>query len=165
MKSAKEDIYFIRQCIELSKTALRKGDKPFGAIVALNGKIISKATNKSKKKVYEHAELLALDKASRVLKTTNLSGCTLYSNCEPCASCSFFIREYHIERVIYSISSSRMGGFSHFLVLQDKELSKLKPYFGEIPRVTKGVLEEEAWKVFEGAGLADYFDSPKSQTE
>jgi tRNA(adenine34) deaminase len=156
-----EDIRLIRECIELSRRALEKGDKPFGAIVTLNGKIIARAVNNSKSKVHEHAELVALDKASRKLGKIDLSGCTLYSNCEPCASCSFFIREYHISRLVYSISSLGMGGLSRYPVLTDIGLNRFEPYFGDVPEIVPNVLEEEALEVFEGTGLENYFGSDK----
>jgi len=157
MEPTNKDVQFIKECIELSKKSLKSGDKPFGAIVVLNGKVVSRAINNSKKKVYEHAELIALDKASKKLGKIDLTGCTLYSNCEPCPSCSFFIREYHISRLVYAISSLGMGGVSRYSVLKDKGLNRFKPYFGDVPEVIPNVLEAEALKVFEGTGLENYF--------
>lgn len=159
MKPTEQDIRFVKECIALSQKALSKGDKPFGAIVTLDGKIISKAANKSKNKVYEHAELVALDKAAKKLGKINLKGCTLYSNCEPCPSCSFFIREYHISKLVYAIGSPGMGGISRYSVIKDKGLNKFEPYFGDVPEIISNVLEEEALKVFEGTGLENYFGS------
>lgn len=156
-----EDVKFIRECIALSREALETGDKPFGAIVTLHGNVIGRAANKSTNKVYEHAELVALDAASRKLGVTNLTGVTLYSNCEPCPACSFFIREYHVYRLVYAISSLGMGGVSHFPVLKDEGLNRFKPYFGDVPEIVPNVLEEEALEVFQGTGLESYFGSDK----
>jgi tRNA(adenine34) deaminase len=163
MESTKEDVRHIKECINLSKKALKKGDKPFGAIITLNGNVVAKATNNSKRKVYEHAELVALDKAAKKLGKIDLTGATLYSNCEPCASCSFFIREYHISKIVYSISSPGMGGMSHYPILKDEGLNNFKPYFGEVPMIISGVLEEEALKVFEGTPLKNYFGQVKNK--
>lgn len=160
-KPTDEDVRFIRECIKLSRKALADGDKPFGAIVTLNGEVIVRAVNNSKNKVYEHAELVALDEASRKLGKIDLTGCTLYSNCEPCPSCSFFIREYHISRLVYSISSLGMGGISRYSVLKDKGLNRFKPYFGDVPEIVPNVLEKEALEVFEGTELENYFGSDK----
>ena len=161
MKTTNEDIKFIRECIELSRKALAAGDKPFGAIVTLDGEVISRAINNSKNKVYEHAELIALDKASKKLGKTDLTGCTLYSNSEPCPSCSFFLREYHVSRLVYAISSRGMGGISRYQIVKDKGLNRFKPYFGDVPEIIPNVLEEEACKVFEGSGFENFFGSNK----
>jgi len=160
-KPTREDMKFIRECIELSRKALKQGDKPFGAIVTLNGEVIARAINNSKNKVYEHAELVALDEASKKLGKTDLTGCTLYSNCEPCPSCSFFIREYHVSKLVYSISSLGMGGISRYSVLKDKGLKRFKPCFGDVPEIVPNVLEKEALEVFEGTGLENCFGSDK----
>ena len=86
------------------------------------------------------------------LQYTNfdLSGCTLYTNVEPCAMCSFPIRETRISRVVYAIGSRLMGGDSKWDILADPELSKVMPEaFGEAPEVVRGFMRrdaERAWR-------------------
>jgi len=158
-KATEDDIKFIRECIKLSQEAKDKGDKPFGAIVVKDGKIVSRSVNNSNSKVYEHAEMLALDAAAKKLGDIHLEGCTLYSNCEPCPSCSFFTREYHITKLVFAITSPGMGGYSRYTILEDEGLNRFKPYFGDVPEIIPGLLEKEALEVFKGTGLDNYFGS------
>jgi len=160
-KPTNQDFKFIQECIKLSRQALAKGDKPFGALVTKDGEIVASSANNSNSKVYEHAELLALDAAAKKLGQIDLTGCTLYSNCEPCPSCSFFTREYHISRLVYAIPSPGMGGVSRWPIVEDEGLSGIKPFFGNVPEVIGGILEKEALEVFRGTGLEKYFGSDK----
>lgn len=153
MSVKKLDLKFIRQCIDLSEKSLQKGDAPFGALVVKDGKIIAKATNNAKRKIYEHAEVVALDKAHKALKTSNLSACTLYSNCEPCPMCSFMAREYKVSRVVFALLSPFMGGYTKWNILGDKEISHFQPYFYRPPRIISGILENKAKKVFDKTPL------------
>ena len=90
--------------------------------------------------VTRHAEIVAVGMAQKALGTKDLSGCTLYTNVEPCAMCSFPIRETRISRVVYSIGSRLMGGDSKWDILADPELSKVMPEaFGEAPEVVRGL--------------------------
>jgi tRNA(adenine34) deaminase len=153
MLAKKLDLKFIQQCIDLSEKSLKKGDAPFGALVVKNGKIIAKATNNAKRRIYDHAEVVALDKAHKTLKTSNLSACTLYSNCEPCPMCSFMAREYKVSRVVFALPSPFMGGYTKWNILGDKEISQFPPYFHHPPQVISGILEAQAKKVFDKTPL------------
>src|SRR5262249_9644654 len=85
----------------------------------------------------------------RVLGRNDLSDCTLYSLVEPCAMCSFPIRETRISKVMFAIRSPLMGGFSKFGILQDAEMSNAMPeFFGDPPEIVGGVLVREAEKVW-----------------
>lgn len=66
-----------------------KDGGPFGAVIVKNGKIIAKAHNQVLKKndPTAHAEILAIQKACKKLKTHDLNGCILYTSCEPCPMC------------------------------------------------------------------------------
>jgi tRNA(adenine34) deaminase len=65
-----------------------------------------------------HAEMVVMSEAQRKLGRLRLRGCTLYTNVKPCAMCSWMAREYGIGRVVYSIKSPAMGGYSAFNVLR-----------------------------------------------
>jgi tRNA(Arg) A34 adenosine deaminase TadA len=66
--------------------------------------------------VARHAELVALSETQKLLGRTSLTDCALYSVVEPCLMCSFCIRETGIRRVVYSIGSPLMGGWSKWNV-------------------------------------------------
>ncbi len=87
--------------------ALKNKDIPVGAVIVKNNKIISKSYNKKEKygnSLY-HAEILAINKACRKLKTKNLYGCELYVTLEPCMMCYYAIAESRIEKVYYMIEN------------------------------------------------------------
>ncbi|MGE0793088.1 MAG: nucleoside deaminase [Candidatus Woesearchaeota archaeon] len=144
-----EDEKFMKRCIELSEESLKKGDAPFGSIVVKDGKIIAESSNNKENRVSDHAEVLALHQAHKVLGTSKLTDCTLYTNCEPCPMCSFMIREYAIKKVVFALPSKFMGGYSKWNILQDEELSKFSDFFGKPPEVRCCILEKEAKKVFD----------------
>lgn len=87
--------------------ALKNKDIPVGSVIVKNNKIISKSYNKKEKygnSLY-HAEILAINKACRKLKTKNLYGCELYVTLEPCMMCYYAIAESRIEKVYYMIEN------------------------------------------------------------
>lgn len=139
----------MRRCIELSEEALAKGDAPFGSLVARGEEIVAEAANDARNKVTDHAEIIALNKAHQALGTSDLSGCTLYTNAEPCPMCSFMAREFKISRVVFALPSPYVGGYSKWPILQDEEIKRFAPFFKEPPEVTAGVLEPEAKAVFD----------------
>lgn len=146
---SEEDKKFIKRCIEFSDESVKNGDAPFGAlIVDGGGEIIAESGNGAAEKVSDHAEIIVMDKAHKKIGKSDLSECVLYSNCEPCPMCSFMAREYKLKKIVFAVHSLYMGGFSKYPILQDEELSRLKPFFGPEPEVVSGVLEDEALDVF-----------------
>jgi tRNA(adenine34) deaminase len=145
------DFRLMRRCIELSKTATFDGEFPFACVIAKGGEIVAEATNRVARNedITRHAELLAISVAQETLGKGKLAGCTLYSNVEPCAMCSFPIRESRISRVAFSIPSPFMGGFSKWPILADREISTTMPeVFGDPPEVMAGLLRRDAERVW-----------------
>jgi tRNA(adenine34) deaminase len=149
----RNDEKHIKRCIELSSQALRKGDNPFGCVIAKEDKILVESRNNIKKNdVTNHAEIMAMRKAQEIRQTNDFSEYTIYSNCEPCPMCSFMIRELKFKKVVFSLESPYMGGFSKWNILQDRDLLKFKPIFSEPPEIISGILKNEAREVFKRAG-------------
>lgn len=97
----------MEKAIEESSINLKNNYKkggPFGAVIVKNGKIISKAHNTviKTKDATAHAEINAIRKASKKLKTHDLSGCILYTSAEPCPMCLSAIIWANIKEVYYS---------------------------------------------------------------
>lgn len=144
---------FIKRCIELAQEALDAGDNPFGAVVVKEGRILAEARNNSlHDDITDHAEILAMRNAKKALGTPDLSGCTLYSNCEPCPMCSFMAREQKLDAVVFALRTPHMGGYSRWDILQDQGLARYTPVYTTPPKVITGVLEKEATEQFEKAG-------------
>ena len=144
------DLKLMRRCIELSRIAGSQGEFPFACVIAKGEDVIVETTNRvaRDKDVTCHAELLAVSQAQRTLGRTRLTGCTLYSNVEPCAMCAFPIREARIGRVVYALSSPLMGGHSRWNILGDGDIRAAMPEaFGDV-EVLFGVLAQEAEKAW-----------------
>lgn len=95
---------YINELINLSKKSLKKSEVPIAAlIIDENGKIISKAynTRNIKQQTINHAEILAITKANKKLKSWRLNNCTLYVTIEPCDMCKSVIKESRIQNVYY----------------------------------------------------------------
>lgn len=95
---------YINELINLSKKSLKKSEVPIAAlIIDENGKIISKAynTRNIKQQTINHAEILAITKANKKLKSWRMNNCTLYVTIEPCDMCKSVIKESRIQNVYY----------------------------------------------------------------
>src|SRR5260370_5311789 len=143
----KTDRAMMARCVELSRIAVGKGEYPFGTVIALDGQIVAEAINHTVREgdVTRHAEVIALSQAQKAIGRDQLRHYTLYTNIEPCAMCSYCIREAWIGRVVYALSSPVMGGFSKWNILRDDEMSGRMPQiFAAVPEVVSGVLAHEA---------------------
>jgi guanine deaminase len=100
---------FMKEAVKEAKKGLKKKEGgPFGAVIVCNGKIISKAHNTVlKNDPTAHAEINAIRKASKKLKTFDLSGCDLYTTCYPCPMCYSAIHWARIKQVFYSATSNK----------------------------------------------------------
>lgn len=156
MKTASDES-FIKRCIYLAEKSLDKGDSPFGSLVVKNGKVIAESGNQMKKDVTNHAEIMVMRKAQKILHSNNLAECVIYSNCEPCPMCSFMIRELKFKKVVFALKSRYLGGFSKWNILKDPGLEKFKPFFAKPPEVIPSLLRAEAVKTFIRAGWDKMF--------
>lgn len=95
---------------------------PFGAVIEKNGKIISQAHNTvlSTKDPTAHAEINAIRLASKILNTNDLTGCTIYTNTEPCPMCLSAIIWSNIKIVYYSNTKEQANeiGFRDDLIYE-----------------------------------------------
>ena len=149
MESSREATHkaMMGRCIELSRIAVSQGEYAFGTVIALNGQIVTEAINSTVRDgdVSRHAEVIALSEAQKTIGREQLYRCTLYSNVEPCAMCSYCIREARVGRVAYALSSPVMGGLSKWNILRDAEMSaRIPQIFGAVPEVVSGVMLHEA---------------------
>jgi tRNA(Arg) A34 adenosine deaminase TadA len=96
---------FMREAIRLSIDMMRCGKGgPFGAVVVKGNKIIGRGCNEvtSMNDPTAHAEIVALRDACKRLKTFHLTGCDLYTSCEPCPMCLSALYWAHIRTVFYA---------------------------------------------------------------
>ena len=95
---------FMARAIELSIESVNSGGGPFGSIIVKNDKVIAEGSNKVtlNNDPTAHGEIVAIRKACKSLNNFNLSGCELYSTCEPCPMCLSAIYWAHIDKVYYA---------------------------------------------------------------
>ena len=97
----------------LSEAALarRKGEVPVGAVIVKEGRVLGRGHNKveTKKRATAHAEIIAIESASKALGDWRLDGCTLYVTVEPCHMCLGAAYLARIARVVYGARQPRSG--------------------------------------------------------
>ncbi len=143
-----EDEKFMKKALQQAHRAAAKGEIPIGCVIVSDGKIIARGHNerKTKKTTLAHAEITAIDRASRKLGDWRLEGCTLYVTLEPCQMCAGALVQSRIDRVVIACMNPKAGcAGSIFNLLQ-------VPAFNHQVEITYGVLEKEC-----SAFLSDFF--------
>ena len=134
-----KDEFYMGKALEEAKTAFAVGEIPIGAVIIYQKKAIARAYNlrESLPCATAHAELLAIEKACRVLGRWRLSGCTLYVTCEPCPMCAGAIVQARIPRVVVGSMNPKAGCAGSVMNLLQE------PGFNHQVELEKGILEEE----------------------
>lgn len=118
------DEKFMRLAIAKAKQGIKDGQAPFGACVVKNGKVISCAHNLVWKNynITAHAEITAIEEACDELNTVDLSGCVIYSTCEPCPMCFSACHWAKISKIFYGacIEDAIKAGFSELTISNKK---------------------------------------------
>lgn len=133
------DESFMKQAVKQAKKAYDKLETPIGCVIVHEDKIIARGYNKRnmKKNTLAHAEILAINKASKVLGDWRLEDCTMYVTLEPCPMCAGAIVQARIPRVVIGSMNPKAGCAGSVLnLLQQDGLNHQV-------EITKGVLVEE----------------------
>lgn len=126
----RDDIKFMRLAIKKAREGIKKGQTPFGACIVKAGKVIACSHNMVWKNcdIIAHAEICAIRLACKKLKTVDLSGCAIYSTCEPCPMCFSACHWAGIKRIVFGcgIKDARDFGFNELSIsnLKLKRLAK-----------------------------------------
>ena len=111
---------YLRRAVAVCEQGIAAGQTPFGAILVRGGEIIASAYNTVWRDAdpTAHAEVNALRAAGAALKTPDLSGCTLYTTCEPCPMCLAATHWAKVGRLVFgaSIADAESAGFSEMPV-------------------------------------------------
>ena len=142
------------KAIELSVKNVAEGGGPFGAVIARNGEIVATGVNRvtDEHDPTAHAEVSAIRAACRKLNTFDLSGCEIYTSCEPCPMCLGAIYWAHLDRMYYGNNQHDAAeiGFDDAFIYEE---IALKPE--ERRLAPTRLLPEEAIKAFEAWRLKD----------
>ena len=138
----------MRKAIELSVENVENGGGPFGAVIAKDGQIVATGVNRvtSNCDPTAHAEVSAIRAACEKLGTFDLSGCEIYTSCEPCPMCLGAIYWAHLDKMYYgnNKTDAKNIGFDDSFIYDELELPKDRR---KLP--SEIVLPEEAIKAFD----------------
>jgi guanine deaminase len=143
------DADFMRRAIETTREGIASGQSPFGSVIVKDGQVVAATHNTLWRDTdpTAHAEVNCLRRAAKALNTVDLSGCTLYSTCEPCPMCLAAIHWAKLDRVVFgaTIDDADAAGFSELHVAA-ADLARM----GGSPLVVEGgLLREECAALFD----------------
>ncbi|MGX6446414.1 tRNA adenosine(34) deaminase TadA [Neobacillus sp. K501] len=142
------DEYYMKEAIQEAEKAKALTEVPIGAVIVIDGKIISRAHNlrETEQSAIAHAEVLAIEQACKVTGSWRLENATLYVTLEPCPMCSGAIILSRVKRVVYGAVDPKGGCVGTLMNLLQYDR------FNHQSEVTSGVLAEEC-----GQLLTDFF--------
>ena len=137
MKSDSEK--FMKEALKEARKAYNKLEVPVGAVIVKDGKVIARAYNQKemKKDTINHAEILAIKKASKKLESWRLVDCDMYVTLEPCSMCAGALIQSRIRKVYIGALDEKTGACGSVLnLLNDYD-------FNHKVEVETGILKEE----------------------
>ena len=141
---------FMKEALKEAKKAYNKLEIPVGAVIVKDGKIIARAHNIKEEKhdTTKHAEIIAIQKASKKLETWRLNDCEMYVTLEPCPMCAGAIIQARIKKVYIGAMDEKTGACGSVLNL-------FKDFkFNHNVELETGIFKEDCEKI-----LKDFFKS------
>ncbi|HAP20239.1 MAG TPA: tRNA adenosine(34) deaminase TadA [Lachnospiraceae bacterium] len=151
-----QDEKYMKEAIKQAKKAAAIEEVPIGCVIVCEDEIIARGYNKRnlKKNTLAHAEIIAMNKASKVIGDWRLEGCTMYVTLEPCPMCAGAIVQARIPRVVIGSMNPKAGcagsvlnvlqteGFNHQVELETGVLGMecsemLSSFFRELRKLKK----------------------------
>lgn len=139
---------FMKIALLEAKKAFAKEEVPVGAVIVQDGKIIAKAHNlkETKNDTTYHAEILAIQKASKKLKKWRLTDCEMYVTLEPCSMCTGALINCRLKKLYIGTMDTKTGACGSVLnLLEDYK-------FNHIVEVETGILQKDCETI-----LKDFF--------
>jgi len=134
---------YMKEALKEAKKAFDKEEIPVGVVIVKDDKIIAKAHNlkEIKKDTTKHAEIIAIQKASKKLESWRLSNCEMYVTLEPCSMCAGALINSRIKKVYIGTTDPKTGACGSVLnLLEDYK-------FNHIVEVEYGILQKECEKI------------------
>ena len=141
MEKSKE--YYMKQALKEAEKAYRKLEVPVGAVIVKDGKIIARAHNQKETKMdtTKHAEILAIQKASKKLQSWRLIDCEMYITLEPCSMCAGAIINSRIKKIYIGTMDDKTGAAG-------SKLDLFEDYtFNHKVEVEKNIMKEECEEI------------------
>ena len=139
---------YMKEALKEAQKAYEKEEIPVGAVIVKDGKVIARAHNlkELKKDTTKHAEILAIQKASKKLDSWRLSDCEMYVTLEPCSMCAGALINSRINKVYIGTNDPKTGACGSILnLLEDYK-------FNHKVNVEYGILQEDCEQI-----LKDFF--------
>lgn len=145
---------FMKAALKCAEKAFSEGEVPIGAVVVLNGKVISRGHNRRTKKqiATAHAEIEAIEKACKKLKSWRIPECEIYITLEPCPMCMGAILNARIKKVYFGAYEGKGRSLTDEIAASNLVNHKTE--------VEGGVLQEECAKI-----LSRFFSEVRKKGE
>ena len=129
----------MQEALKLAEAAHIMDEVPIGCVIVHNDKIIGTGHNlrNTRKNTLYHAEIIAIDAASKHIDDWRLENCTMYVTIEPCPMCAGAILQARLPRLVYGAKNPKAGAVGSVINLLDI------PGFNHKVDVTEGVLGED----------------------
>ena len=140
-----QHIKYMKEALKQAKKAYALGEVPIGCVIVYEDKIIARGYNRrnTDKNTLAHAEITAINRASKKLGDWRLEDCTLYVTLEPCQMCAGAIVQSRITNVVMGCMNPKAGcGGSILNILE-------MPEFNHQVNVIRGIMEEECSQVLQ----------------
>ena len=143
---------YMKEALKEAELAALEDEVPIGCVIVCNDKIIARAHNERDKtnNPLGHAEMLAIQKASKILNDWQLVECELFVTIEPCLMCAGAIIQSRIKKVVFGANDLKGGAFGGSINVLNAE------NINHRPEVIKGVLEKECSQI-----IKNYFKSKR----
>ena len=143
-----ENNKFMKEALKEAKKAYDKLEVPVGAVIVKDGKIIARAYNQKETKfdTTKHAEILAIQKASKKLNSWRLLDCEMYVTLEPCSMCAGALINARIKKVYIGTLDEKTGAAGSVLNLFEDYT------FNHKVEIEKGIMKEQCENL-----LKDFF--------
>lgn len=142
------DLKYMKAAISEAKKAAKRDEVPVGAVIVLDGEIIARGGNRKEEKgsaVY-HAEVEAINKATKKLGTWHLDGADIYVTLEPCAMCAGALINSRVANIYFGAYDEKAGCCGTLYNLPEDRR------FNHRPKVMGGIMKEECAQM-----LSDFF--------
>lgn len=139
--------YFMKEALKEAKKAYKKEEIPVGAVIVKNGEIIARGHNlkESKKNTIKHAEIIAIEKASKKLDSWRLEECEMYVTLEPCTMCAGAIINARIKELYIGTEDNKTGACGSVLNIFDYP-------FNHKVEIEKNIMQKQCEKI-----IKDFF--------
>ena len=141
----KQDNKYMKEALKEAQKSYNKEEIPVGAVIVKDGKIIGRGHNlkETKNDTTNHAEIIAIKKASKKLNSWRLTGCTMYVTLEPCTMCAGALIQARLDKVVIGTMDEKTGACGSVLnVVEDYK-------FNHRVEIEKGVMEKECKSIIQ----------------